>query len=168
MAMGVVFISLKTGYSGDALTYLFGNILALSDGDVWLAVAMACATLATLPLWGAWAYATFDRDLARTDRLRVVAHDYALAVAIAIAIVVSIKMVGILLISAFLVLPAATARMVSRSFHRMAFLSVLIGTVTPAAGLCVSYFSDLPSGATIILLQTVLFAVALGIRRAAQ
>lgn len=168
MALGVVFIAIKKGFAGDALAYLFGSILAVSAMDVWLALAMACATLATLPLWGAWAYAAFDRDLARTDRVRAAAHDYALAAAMAVAIVVSIKIVGILLISAFLVLPAATARMVSRSFRQMTLLSILIGTLTPAAGLYISYVTDLPSGATIILSQAALFAVALGARRAAQ
>ena len=168
MALGIVFLSMKQGFSGDALAYLFGSLLALSNTDIVLALAMACATLATTPLWGAWAYAAFDRNLARTDRLRVAAHDYALAVAMALAIVVSIKIVGILLIAAFLVLPAASARMLAGSFRQMTLLSVLIGTVTPAAGLYVSYVTDLPSGATIILLQAALFAVVLGARRAAS
>lgn len=165
MALGVVFISLKKGFAGDALAYLFGSILAVSNTDVWLALAMACATLATVPMWGAWAYAAFDRNLARTDRLPTSAHDYALAAAMAVAIVVSIKIVGILLISAFLVLPAATARLLTRSFRQMTLVSVAVGTVTPAVGLYVSYATDLPSGATIVLLQASLFVVALCARR---
>lgn len=78
MALGVVFVSLREGFSTDVQSYLFGSILFLDPSDVWLAAAMACATLVTVPLWGAWAYATFDRNLARTDRLRVAAYDYAL------------------------------------------------------------------------------------------
>ncbi|MBM3288875.1 MAG: metal ABC transporter permease [Candidatus Hydrogenedentes bacterium] len=167
MALGVVFIALKKGFAGDALAYLFGSIVAVSAADVWLALAMAGATIATVPLWGAWAYAAFDRNLARTDRLPAAAHDYALAVAMAVAIVVSIKIVGILLISAFLVLPAAAARMMSRSFRQMTVLSILIGTTTPAVGLYASYVTDLPSGATIILIQAAVFAAALGARRPA-
>lgn len=168
MALGVVFINLHQGYSPDVQAYLFGSITSVLEADVWLAAAMACATLLTAPMWGAWAYATFDRDLARTDRLRVAGYDYALAVAMAIAIVVSIKIVGILLISAFLVLPAAIARLLSRSFAQMTVLSILIGTITPAVGLYASYVTDLSSGATIILIQAGLFLLALVTRRAAQ
>lgn len=168
MALGIVFIQLKQGFSVDAQTYLFGSVNYVAAADVWLAAALACATLATMPLWGAWAYATFDRNLARTDRVNVLSHDYALAVAMALAIVVAIKIVGILLISAFLVLPAAIARMLSHSFFQMTAISMLIGTITPAIGLSIAAATDLPSGATIILLQTVLFVIAMGIRRVAQ
>lgn len=168
MALGIVFIYLKNGFSGDALAYLFGSILAISHMDLWLAAAMALATFATFPLWGAWAYASFDRNLARTDRLRVVGHDYLLAIAMAVTIVVSIKIVGMLLIASFLVLPAATARVLTGTFRQMTVASIVLGTVTPAVGLYASFYADLPSGATIILLQTALFALALVARRTAR
>jgi len=168
MALGGIFYFAKEGYGGDLFSYLFGSILMITVKDVWLATAMAAATAATIPLWGAWAYATFDRDLARTDRLRVVWHDYTLACAIAVAVVVSIKIVGMLLVAAFLVLPAATARIVSQSLRQMTVLSVAIGTVTPAIGLYISYLANLPPGATIILVQAALFALALAVKRAAQ
>ena len=167
MALGIVFIQLKSNYV-DAQTYLFGSVTFIEESDVRMAFAMGCATLVTLPLWGSWAYATFDRNLAQTDRLKVRFHDYALAVAMALAIVVSIKLVGILLISTFLVLPAATARLLSRSFLQMTIISILIGTLTPAAGLYISLAPDWPPSATIVLLQAALFVVALAIRRATQ
>ena len=168
MALGGIFYYAKKDYGGDLFGYLFGNILMISKTDVGLAIAIAAATVATFPLWGAWAYASFDRGLARTDRLRVLWHDYALVCAVAIAVVVSIKIVGMLLVSAFLVLPAATARTVSRSFRQMTVISIAIGSVTPAVGLYISYIAELPSGATIILFQAALFVLALGLRRIAQ
>lgn len=167
MALGIVFLQFKDNFA-DAQAYLFGSILYISGPELAMAIAMACVTLATLPLWSAWAYATFDRSLAQTDRLKVRMHDYTLAVALAVAIVVSIKLAGILLISTFLVLPAATARLLSRSFLQMAVVSVLIGTLTPAAGFYLSMIPDWPPSATIIFLQAALFVVALGVRRVAQ
>ncbi|MDZ4857494.1 MAG: metal ABC transporter permease [Candidatus Hydrogenedentes bacterium] len=165
MALGVVFLFLKEGFSGDAYTYLFGSVLAVSMTDVVLAGCMVAATLCTFPLWGAWAYATFDRDLARTDRLRVVWHDYVLACAMSIVIVVSMKIVGMVLIAAFLVLPAATARMLSQSFRQMTLISIAIGVTTPAIGMYLSLFPDLPPGAPIILVQSAMFVAALVVRK---
>jgi zinc transport system permease protein len=165
MALGVVFLSLKDGYSADAFTYLFGSILSVSRSDLLVAGAVALGVLALGPLWGRWAYATFDRNLARADRLPVLAEDYILTVCLAVVTVVSMKLVGILLISAFLVLPPATARLAARTFAGMTLWSVGLGIATVAAGLFLSVETDLPSGATIILLQAALFFVALGWRR---
>lgn len=166
MALGVIFLSLKAGYAGDAFAYLFGSVLAVSTGDLWAAGITCLATLATLPLWGRWAYATFDPKLARSDRVPVLKHDYLLAAAIAVAVVVSIKVIGILLVSAFLVLPAAVARVLAPTFARMAVLSMVIGGTTAVVGLYASYFVNVPSGPAIILLQGALLIVALGVKRA--
>ncbi|GMU91650.1 MAG: zinc ABC transporter permease [Candidatus Hydrogenedentota bacterium] len=168
MALGIVFISIKEGFAGDAFAYLFGSILAVSRQDLILAAATAILSICTFPLWRAWAYASFDRNLARTDRHQVIRHDFALAAAMAVAVVVSIKLVGIVLIAAFLVLPAASARVVSKTFRQMTMLSVLIGVISPLIGLYVSYFANLPSGATIILMQAALFVAALGVKRLAS
>ena len=118
-----------------------------------------------MPLWRYWAYATFDRSLARADRLPVSRHDYILAAAVAVSVVVSIKVVGIVLIAAFLVLPAAIARVLTRTFAAMTLASIAVGMSSVALGLLVSYYADLPSGATIILVQAAALAAALIARR---
>jgi zinc transport system permease protein len=115
--------------------------------------------LAILPLWGRWAYATFDRNLAVVDGHPVLRDEYLLSIAVAIVTVVSIKVVGILLMSAFLVIPAASARLVSRRFIHMMFATLAINVVGVITGLAASYYSDLPSGPAIILVQTTLFAL---------
>jgi zinc transport system permease protein len=165
MALGVIFLALKKGYAADAFTYLFGSILAVTSQDLVVTGAVAAATLLTVPLWSSWAYATFDRNLARTDHVPVLRHDYILNVAIAVVIVISMKVVGMLLIAAFLVLPAATARLLTGTFRAMTLASVLLGTTTAFAGLYGSYFADLPSGPCIVLLQAVLFFGAVLFRR---
>ena len=164
MALGVIFLFLKKGFTGDANTYLFGSILAVSASDVMLTIAMAIATICTIPMWGVWAYASFDRTLARTDRRHIVCHDYALACAMSVVVVVSMKIIGMLLIAAFLVLPAATARVLSRSFKQMTVISIILGLITPALGMYLSLFPDVPPGAMIILVQAGIFLLALAVR----
>lgn len=165
MALGIIFLAFRHDFSSDAFTYLFGSILAVSSADLWVMGLVLLATLATRTLWGQWAYATFDRELAQADRIPTVRHDYLLAVLLAVTIVVSMKVVGIVLIAAFLVIPAATARLLARTFARMTVISVLVGVLSAVAGLWTSYVLDLPSGAAIILVQAVLFFVALVMQR---
>ena len=157
MALGVLFLFLRRDYNADAFTYLFGSILAVTAADLWAAGAVAVVTLGTGPLWRRWAYAAFDRELARTDRLPVLRDDYLLSILVAVTVVVSIKIVGMVLIAAFLVIPAATARLFSVSFQRMTLLSIALGMSSVLAGLVVSYYLDVPSGATIILVQAAFF-----------
>ncbi len=161
MALGIVFISRIQTYTTDAFHYLFGSILGVTDTDIRAAVFILFLILITLRLWGRWAYATIDREAALADRIPVKFDDYLLSVLIALTIVVSAKIVGIVLISAFLVIPAASARLVSRRFLGMTVVSVMIGVVTVIIGLMCSFQFDLPSGASIILVQALIFTVCL-------
>lgn len=161
MALGIVFLSQIPSYATDAFTILFGSILAVGWTDVAAAGVVAALTLLTLPLWGRWAYATFDREAALADKLPVRSDDYLLSVLLAVAVVVSAKVVGIVLISAFLVIPAAAARLASRRFSSMTLLSVTLGAASALLGLGASYALDWPSGATIILVQCLAFGLCL-------
>lgn len=165
MALGIVFMGMKTDYTRDAYTYLFGSILYVTVNDLLVTAAVVAAVAFLAPQWGRWAYATFDPNLARADRLRIERDEYVLTIAIAVAIVVAMKVVGILLIAAFLVLPAAIARMLSRSFAAMTLWSLAIGVATAEAGLLLSYYFNQPGGAAIILLQSVLFFALLAVSR---
>ncbi len=165
MALGVVFLSIKRNYTAEAFTYLFGSILGVTPTDLLVASVVALAALATWPLWSRWAYSTFDRELAQADRLRVVRDDYLLAIALAVTVVVAVKVVGVVLVAAFLVIPAASARLVSRRFLSMTVLSAAIGVTSAVVGLLVSYQLDIPSGPAIILLQAGLFVGAVLARR---
>jgi zinc transport system permease protein len=160
IALGVVFLALTPRYTADAFAYLFGSILAVKTSDVWLVGGIAAITLLLLPMWGRWAYASFDRDLARAGRVPVQRDDLLLSVLLAVTIVASVKIAGIILVAAFLVIPAATARLLTSRFRSMTILSVSIGSFTAAGGLVLSYVFDIPSGATIVLFQAVLFFLA--------
>lgn len=166
VALGVLFLSLHDAYSGDAFAYLFGSLLAVTPADLWLTGGVVVLALVTTPtLWGRWAYATFDRELARSDGLPVRRDDYLLTALLAITIVVAIKVVGILLVAAFLVIPAATARLLTGTFLGMTLVSVLLGVAGALGGLVAAYALDIPSGAAIILLQALLFLAATVLRR---
>lgn len=167
MALGVIFLHYRQGYSTDALSWLFGSILGVGWTDL---IVTAAATLATVALgskmWGAWAYATFDRELATADHVPVQRHDYLLNMAVAVAVVVSVRVVGAALVASFLVIPAATARLAARSLIGMTVASCMIGMGTAAGGLFISYLMDLPTGPAIILLQALVFgATLLRVRR---
>lgn len=161
MALGIVFLSFSPGFAVDAFAYLFGSILFVSWIDVYIILAVAAVSLLTFFLWGRWSYTTFDREMAAADRLPVRRDDYLLSVLIAVTVVASVKLVGIVLVSAFLVIPAATARLVSRGFAAMTLLAIVFGVSTAVGGLAASAQMDIPSGATIVLAQGALFVVCL-------
>ncbi|WP_457631627.1 metal ABC transporter permease [Oceanithermus sp.] len=165
MALGIVFLSLKREYTSEAFTYLFGSILAVTATDLWVSAGLLLLSLLTLPLWGRWAYATFDRELAQADRVPVLLDDYLLAFLVALVVVVAMKLVGLLLVAAFLVIPAAAARQWSRTFSGMVFGAMLVGAISVIAGLQISLQFDVPSGATIVLLQALVFIFAAVLRR---
>lgn len=162
VALGIIFLSMRKEYTVDAFSYLFGSVLFVFPVDLWIASGLALVSILTIFIyWSRWAYSTFDAELARTERLKVEGDDYVLSVLISLSIVVSIKLVGIILMAAFLVIPAASAKTVSRSFIGMTLLSVCIGIASSIAGLLISLMTDTPSGATIILVQAVFFFVLL-------
>lgn len=168
VALGVLFVSLKRGYSADAWNWLFGSILGVGRAELWLVLAVTALCLALFAwLWGQLAYATFDTELAEADGLRVRRLEYALLALAAVVIVVSVRVVGVILMAAYLVIPAASARLLSRSMIQMTVLSVAFGLLSTALGLLASYGLDVPSGSTIVLAQAALFlAAALFARRA--
>ncbi|TVQ80737.1 MAG: metal ABC transporter permease [Bradymonadales bacterium] len=165
MALGIVFLSLRKEYSADAMTYLFGSILAIDASDIWMSAALVGLCLACFPLWGAWAYSSFDRELALAGRRPVQREDYILIFLIALSVVVAVKVLGIILLAAFLVIPGASARLISRTFFQMTLWSILFGVSSSLSGIFLSYYLDLPSGASIILVQTAFFGLAFFLRK---
>lgn len=165
VALGVLFMSLRQGFAPDAVAYLFGSILAVTVTDLLAVAGSALLVVGLAPLWKHWAYATFDRELALADRRPVGLHDYILAGLVALAVVTAVKVVGIVLIAAFVVIPAAAARLWSRTFATMTLLSVSFGVLSVIPGLAAAYLFDVPAGSAIVLVQAAIFAVALLGRR---
>jgi zinc transport system permease protein len=113
-----------------------------------------------LALWPRLAYATFDAELAQTDGVRVARLEYLMFAVAALIVVVSAQVIGIVLMAAYLVIPAAGARLVSRSLYSMTVLSIAVGLASTLIGLVLSFLVDIPSGSTIILAQAAIFLAA--------
>lgn len=168
VALGVLFVSIIPPDENvvDVWHLLFGSILAVGPGDLALILGVAAVVVvALLLLWGRLAYATFDPELARTDGVRVRRLEYALFALAAVAVVVSAQVIGVVLMASYLVIPAATARLLSRTLAQMTLLAVLLGVASTLGGLVASFRLDVPSGSTIILAQALLFALAAPLRR---
>lgn len=164
VALGVLFfarIPPETDLGVNVMDLLFGSILAVRSGELWLIAGVALLAITLLSwLWGDLAYATFDEELARTDGVRARALEYLLFAIAAVVIAVSATVVGIILMAAYLVIPAAAARLWARSMVSMTALSLLIGVTTTLVGMVASYGFDLPTGSAIILSQALVFILA--------
>ncbi len=157
-ALGIIFLSLRDNYSIDAFTYLFGSILAVQPIDIYITLILTILTIFTIfKYWSKWAYATFDIELAASDRLTVNLDSYFLSILLSVVIVISVKLVGIILIAAFLVIPAATSRLISKTFFSMTIFSIIFGIASALVGLLISFLLDVPSGAMIVIIQTIFF-----------
>lgn len=145
----------------DVLDLLFGSILAVRGSDLAVIGLTAALVLGTLgALWGQLAYATFDDELARTDGVRTRLLEYVLFVAAALVVAVSAVVIGIILMAAYLVIPAAAARLLARTLAGTSVRAMTIGVVTTVGGVLASYLVDVPTGSAIILLQALVFVVA--------
>ncbi len=164
VALGVLFFSRihpDVNIGVNVMDLLFGSILAVRPSDLAIIAVVAAVSVALLvALWGRLAYATFDDELARTDGVRSRALEYLLFGLAAVVIAVSATVVGIILMAAYLVIPAAAARIWARSMIGMTGIALAIGTITTLAGLAGSYLFDLPTGSAIILTQALVFVVA--------
>ncbi|MDQ2941521.1 MAG: metal ABC transporter permease [Chloroflexota bacterium] len=166
-ALGIFLFSLIPNYVGDLFGFLFGEVLGIGIGDLIALVLLALIVLAVIgALWKELLYSTFDPLGAAASGLPVERLDYLFLALVAITIVVSLQSVGIILVVAMLITPAATAQLVTRSFGRLIALAALIGVVAPLVGLYLSYWTNSASGATIVLVETVVFLVALLVRPA--
>ena len=165
VALGIIFLSLKKTLTTDAFSYLFGSILNVNTTDLMIIAVLAVLSTAAWPLWGKFAWASLDSELARSEKVSVDRDDYLISIILAVSIVVSIKLVGIILIASFLVIPAASARMISNTFRTMTLFSVFFGIAGSTAGLILSYIMDIPAGASIILVQSGVFISTLAFKK---
>ena len=160
MAIGIIFVYLTPGYAPNLMSFLFGSILTVSTGEIWLMLALSAIIVLFFTLfYRTILYIAFDEDFARTSDLPVNLFNYLLMVLISLTIVLNIRVVGIILIMSLLTIPQATANVLTRNFSRMMVYSVAFAFLSSFAGLLISYFADIPSGATIIFTQVLLFAL---------
>jgi len=160
-ALGVVIASVSGRFSVELFSYLFGNILAIGAGEVWTSAALAVAVVLAVVLnYQDLVAVTFDHELARTSGIPVARLDLLLAVLSAVTVVLAMKVVGLLLVAALIVIPAASALQLAPNFRMAIVISSMVGMFSVLAGLGVSYYLDLPASGSIVLLEALLFALA--------
>jgi len=162
MALGVALLSISSTYRQDLLGYLFGNILSVRTSDVWLLGALSLISLGLLAtFFKELLYVSVDGEAAQAAGMRARFCRYLLLTLLAVTIVAAMKLVGVILVSAFLVIPAATGQSLARSMGGMLGISILSAVVAVVGGLWISWLSNLPSGASIVLFAAALFFLSL-------
>lgn len=161
-ALGVFLFSTIDGYVADLFSFLLGNVLAIGLEDLVGLLVLGLVVVAIVGLlWKELLYATFDPLGAAASGIRVERIEYVFLALVGLTIVVSLQAVGIILVVAMLITPAATAQMLTARFTRLMGLAALVGITSAVIGLYLSYWLNVASGATIVLVQTGLFVVAL-------
>jgi ABC-type Mn2+/Zn2+ transport system permease subunit len=166
LALGIALLSSRRGYAVDLTHILFGNLLGVSQQDVLLIAGLgALALVAVIALYKEFLVLSFDPLLAMTLRLPVARLQNLMLILLAVVIVVSIQAVGVALVLAMLITPAAAASLLTRRLPTMMGVGAAIGALSALIGLYLSYYADLPSGPAIVLTATVIFGLAFAFRR---
>ncbi|XVX19930.1 metal ABC transporter permease [Actinomycetota bacterium] len=162
IALGVVLISKSpSGTPANLNGYLFGAILTTSSTDLMVFAALAAVVLVVTAVLRSRLFAVaHDEEYARAVGLPVTALNVTLAVLTAVTVVVSMRVIGLLLISALMILPNATAQLLGRSFAAQVRIAVLVGVLSAVGGVLTSYFAATPSGGTIVLFAIAAFILA--------
>ena len=160
MALGIMFSFLSPGFAPDLSAYLFGNILTISTGDL---IFLGCISSLLILFFCLFIhpilYIAFDREFARSQGIPVRTFEYLLMMFIALTIVASLRMIGIVLVISLLTIPQMTANLFTYNFKRIIWLSILIGFLGCLGGLMLSYFLQVPSGASIIFISILIYAI---------
>lgn len=161
-AVGVALISRYRRFTQSFDAALFGNILGVTTTDLWVVAGVTLmVALAIFFLYKQLLFMTFDAEVARVYGVKTEWIDTLFALILAAALIASMQILGVTLIAAALVIPAITARLLTDSFNRMILLSVFIGALSGLVGMYLSFYIDVASGASIVLLQAGLFSLAL-------
>ena len=165
IAGGVLLASVAGGFNVDLFSYLFGNILAIGKEELYLSIALSIAVLAVIFLYFQEIFSmTFDEEFARVSGIATERLNTLLVLLTAITVVLSMNVVGIMLISALLILPAVTALQLARGFRTAMLISASAALASVVGGIFISLALNLPTGATIVLTNFVLFLFAFAIR----
>ena len=153
LAVGVILVSSSGGFSVDLFSFLFGSILLISNEDTMMILAISAGIIATLTLLQKqFLHLTFNEEQAKLGGLRTTLLNYAFVVLASITVVTSMRLVGILLISALIVVPNITAMMFGKGFKKTVFISMGIAVISVVSGILVSYsFNVAPSGTIVVI-----------------
>jgi len=161
IAGGVILASVSSGFNVDLFSYLFGNVLAISNTEVILSIILSLVVLAVIYFfyWDLFS-ATFDEEYAKTTGIKTNFINMLITLLTAITVVLSVKMVGIMLVSALLILPAVTALQLAKGFKMTMVIGSIVSLISVLLGITLSFFFDLPTGATIVMVNALFFTLS--------
>jgi zinc transport system permease protein len=162
LSIGLVVVSVAVSIRVDLMAYLFGDILAVGTTDIFIIYTGGGVLLCLLAwIWRDLLAATVNAELVAAEGGHPAWSEAALVVMIAVVIAIAMKVVGILLITSLLIIPAATARRFARTPEHMAILAALIGMLTVPLGIAIAFAGDTPAGPTIVVASAALFATSI-------
>jgi zinc transport system permease protein len=160
LAVGIVLATLAQSFNVDLFSYLFGDILAIEPSEVWLSVALAAVVVFVVILhYHRFMYMTFDHEAAKASGIKVGQLDILLTMLTAVTVVLGMKVVGILLVSALVVIPAAAGLQLASNFKKAIIFSSLIAVGSVLLGLFLAYYLDFPASGTIVILSFLFFVL---------
>lgn len=163
-AFGILLISGFEGYTIDLFGYLFGDVLSISQADLWTIASLGLLVIVlVIAFYRQLLFVAFDPTVAEASGIPAGALNYLLLGLLGATIVISIQAVGIVLVISLLVTPAATAYLLTNKFHHMIFAGMGFGSISALLGIYLSYYLDVASGAAIILVATALFFLFLAL-----
>lgn len=166
LAVGVIMTNLVPGYRGNLMRVLFGDILAINSTDLILTlILLIISGVFLFSTLGDQILLTLNADVAHVRGVPVQLYRYSFVILLSLAVAVSITAVGILLVNAFLVIPASTAKLMTHHFGRFLCLSMVVGSITSVAGIVLSGIFNLQSGPSIVLVQFLCFVAILAVIR---
>lgn len=166
MALGVILISFSNNYNSDLFTFLFGNILTITQEDILILTLFSIFTSIFLFIFfDKILYCCFDEELAKASGINTNLLYYTLISIIAIGTVLSIKLVGSILSSAMMILPAATASQIHWHYRKIIIFSIVISVLTVLSGIVFSFEFNLPSGSSIVIIYSIIFFIFTFVRR---
>jgi len=165
LALGLILISLSGGFTLDLFSFLFGSILLVSVEDTLAILAMTGIILSIIILlYRQLMYITFDEEQARVSGLPISKLNYLFVVLACVAVIVSMRLVGILLVSSLIVIPNITALQFGKGFKKTALISVLVSIMSVVTGIAISYAANLAPSGTIVLISIAIFLAVLAAR----
>jgi len=166
MAAGVILVSLAGSFNVSLMGYLFGNILAIAPSELWSSLALASTVFLVIILfYQELLFTTFDSESAKASGIRVKRLEAMLAALTAAAVVLGMKVVGLLLVAALLVIPSAAGLQMAGNFFQAIVLAIIIAVISVLLGLFTSFYWNLPASGSIILFASLCFLGSLALRR---
>lgn len=157
-ALGIILVSYSKGYSADLLSYLFGDILSISPGEVGFSIILASTVVFLIMVkYQKLLYLTFDPETARTSGINVKKLDLMLTILAAVTVVLGMKVVGILLVAALIVFPSVSGLKLARNFRMALILSAMFAVTSVIVGLWLAYLIDIPASGAIVIISFLFF-----------